>query len=85
MAKHMLESGAALIQDSDIRVSVAALDHVSNIDNNTVTIDALDTPGPQQLVPISRLEPFIPCPARDTFITEAGGSHGQQMDATQQH
>uniref|UniRef100_A0A915L2Y7 Uncharacterized protein n=1 Tax=Romanomermis culicivorax TaxID=13658 RepID=A0A915L2Y7_ROMCU len=51
---------------------------VSNIDNNTVTIDAFDTPGRTQLVPIYRLKPFIPRPARDTFITEAGGSQCQQ-------
>uniref|UniRef100_A0A915I3S6 Uncharacterized protein n=1 Tax=Romanomermis culicivorax TaxID=13658 RepID=A0A915I3S6_ROMCU len=58
---------------------------VSTIDNNTVTIDALDTPGRPQLVDISRLKPFIPCPARDTFMAEAGGSQCQQINAAQQH
>uniref|UniRef100_A0A915K7M5 Uncharacterized protein n=1 Tax=Romanomermis culicivorax TaxID=13658 RepID=A0A915K7M5_ROMCU len=58
---------------------------VSNIDNNTVMIDALDTPGQPQLVAISRLKPLILHSARDTFITEAGRSQCLQIDAAHQH
>uniref|UniRef100_A0A915HIZ9 Uncharacterized protein n=1 Tax=Romanomermis culicivorax TaxID=13658 RepID=A0A915HIZ9_ROMCU len=58
---------------------------ISNIANVTVTIDALDMSGQPQLVAISRLKPFIPPPAGDTFITVAARSQHQQIDAALQH
>uniref|UniRef100_A0A915IWQ0 Uncharacterized protein n=1 Tax=Romanomermis culicivorax TaxID=13658 RepID=A0A915IWQ0_ROMCU len=45
------------------------------LDGNMVRIDALDLPGGPQIVSNLCLKPFIPCPAKDAFIAEAGGPH----------
>uniref|UniRef100_A0A915L0F1 Uncharacterized protein n=1 Tax=Romanomermis culicivorax TaxID=13658 RepID=A0A915L0F1_ROMCU len=40
---------------------------------NIVRIDSLDAPGHPQTVSITRLKPFVPRPAKDTFEHEEGG------------
>uniref|UniRef100_A0A915HMI4 Uncharacterized protein n=1 Tax=Romanomermis culicivorax TaxID=13658 RepID=A0A915HMI4_ROMCU len=47
---------------------------VNNIANNMIIIEALDTGPTGAEQGISRLKPFIPHPAKDTFITEDHGS-----------
>uniref|UniRef100_A0A915L5F7 Uncharacterized protein n=1 Tax=Romanomermis culicivorax TaxID=13658 RepID=A0A915L5F7_ROMCU len=45
----------------------------AHLDENIVTIDALNAPGRPQVVFTLRLKPFIPCTAKDTFVSEASG------------
>uniref|UniRef100_A0A915KDX0 Uncharacterized protein n=1 Tax=Romanomermis culicivorax TaxID=13658 RepID=A0A915KDX0_ROMCU len=59
--------------------------NIANLDNDTITTRLPNRPCHPQHVAISHLKPFIPRPAKDTFITEAGGPQSLQIDADPLH